>query len=434
MTTEDDRTVIVPNQDLTLLMPSPGGQATAIARRSVWARAPKPAAVELQRRVAGINPLLNAANTLLALVAQLRTTTSHANPERLRSQLLQHVREFESAAAASGVKAHHVSAARYLLCSFIDEVVETTPWGSSGAWKSRNLLQEFHDERQGGEKAFKLLERLEQDVPANRNVLELFYVCLALGFEGRYAKQRNSREQLDEITERVLELVHPAATRQPDRALALHSEGVATLGNRDLAVLPTWVVVATGAAVAIGAVLLSSAALDRRAQPVLRQIHELPLALHLERPSVAVKPRLAPPLQADIARGALEVRDEALRSVVTLPADALFVPGSARVEPAQLEALGRVAAALKEQPGQVIVIGHTDGTPTGSLQYTTNWSLSRERAKAVAASLATLGLPADRLRAEGRADVEPRVPGDTPAARASNRRIEIELQLVRPDA
>jgi type VI secretion system protein ImpK len=60
--------------------------------------------------------------------------------------------------------------------------------------------------------------------------------------------------------------------------------------------------------------------------------------------------------------------------------------------------------------------------------------LSRARAQAVLDGLVRYGLPAARARAEGRADVEPRSRGTTAADQARNRRIEIELQLVRPDA
>jgi type VI secretion system protein ImpK len=435
MMAEDDRTIIALDADQTIRMPAPGGQATVVQPRPGAARAAKPgAAAELQRRVAGVNPLLGSASVLLALVAQLRATAAHADPAGLRRQLLERIGEFEALAAGAGVSAQHISAARYLLCTFIDEVVDATPWGAGGVWAEANLLQAFHDERWGGDKVFKLLDRLSQDARANRHLLELFYICLALGFEGRYRGTPNAREQLDAIADRVLQSIHPAEQQQPMRTLALHWEGVATRGNRDLSGLPVWAVLAVGAALVLGAVLVVNAQLDRLAQPVFRQIHDLTAELRVERPVVAAKPRLAPLLQADIARGTIEVRDEPLRSVVTLPADTLFEAGSARVDPRQLETLGHIARALSGLQGQVVVIGHTDSAPTGSLQFPSNWNLSKARAQATLDGLVKQGLPPERARAEGRADVEPRVRGGTPAEQAKNRRIEIELQLVRPDA
>jgi type VI secretion system protein ImpK len=440
---DDERTIIVPDPEHTILMPSPGGQATLVMPRPEAPPQPRAArtATELQRLVAGINPLLGAANTLLALVEQLRSTTSHADPGALREQLLDRVKEFEALARANGVAVHQISAARYLLCSFLDEVVAGTPWGNEPPWSQRNLLQEFHDERSGGEKAFKLLERLGEDVKANHDLLELFCVCLSLGFEGRWRGVRGGREQLEGIAERVLDQVHPARGSPASRALSQRWEGVRSPGSGRLSVLPLWAVFATGAAVVLGAWLLANARLDALAQPLFRRIHEDTAALRAERlPAAAAgivaaaRPRLAPLLQADVASGALQVRDEPARSIVTLPADELFEGGSARLQAGRIALLGRIAQALKTQPGVVVAVGHTDNSPTASLQFPSNWHLSRERAQAVVAQLTQQGLAVDRTRAEGRADAEPRGANDTPEGRSRNRRIEIELLLPRPDA
>src|SRR5262249_35957676 len=162
-------------------------------------------------------------------------------PARLHRQLLTRVTEFEITAQGSGVPQPKVVAARYVLCTFIDEVAAATPWGASGTWAEHNLLQEFHDERDGGEKAFKLLERLVErlgeDVSANLDVLELFYVCIALGFEGRYLGKPNGRAQLDAIAARLIEVLRPEETRQNSRTLSLRWTGVPMQRSRALAVL-----------------------------------------------------------------------------------------------------------------------------------------------------------------------------------------------------
>ena len=423
----------------TLLMPAPGGQATVVMKRPQVARPAAPsAAVELQRMVAGINPLIGAAGALLALVARLRSTASHPDPSTLREQLLAWIADFEAQAAAGGVPRTKVTAARYLLCTFVDEVIAQTPWGSGEPWATRNLLQEFHEERSGGDKAFQLLERLGQEPEANADLLELFYVCLRLGFEGRYRGAADGRRQIDAIAARMLEVIRPktasrAAAGTAARSLSLNWQGVTAPGHRAVTVLPLWVLLALTAALPLAIFLAFNARLDDLAQPVFRRILALPAALRVERTESAATPRLAPALQAELARGALQVRDEALRSVVTLPADALFVPGSARIEARQQELLARVAQALKTTPGQVAVIGHTDNAPVSSPQFPSQWHLSHERARAVMAALVQGGIGAERLRAEGRADAEPVAANDSPAARARNRRVEVELRLPRPN-
>jgi type VI secretion system protein ImpK len=401
--------------------------------------------VELQRRVAGINPLLGAANVLLALVPQLRATTSHNDPAGLHQQLLARVQDFETAARASGVPQQKVIAARYVLCTFIDEVAAATPWGASGTWAQHNLLQEFHDERDGSEKAFKLLERLGEDVAANLDVLELFYVCISLGFEGRYRNKPNGRAQLDAIAARLVEVLRPEGGKQSSRTLSLRWEGVPMQHSRTLSVLPIWVVAVVGAALVLGALLLLNARLNDLSRPAFRQIAAVPALLTADTAAKGGPPatastasppstRLAVPLAADVARYALEVRDETLRSTVLLPADLLFASGTAQLEPRGADVLAHVAQALAAQQGQIVVRGHTDNVAVSSLQFPSSWHLTRERANAVAAALVQRGVRSERVRAEGLADAEPRAPNTSPADRARNRRVEVVLQLPRPDS
>lgn len=422
---------LIQDPEPTILMPAPGGQATVVTKRPPPAAAPL-AGLELQRLVAGIHPLPGAAATLLALAEQLRHTPAHDDPAGLRRQLLEQVAAFEESAAASGVPRPKVTAARYLLCSFIDEVIGSTPWGADLGGPT--LLQEFHEERSGADKAFQLLERLGQEPEANPDLLELFYVCLRLGFEGRYRGQPDGRAQLDAIATRVLSVIRPADLGTQARSLSEPSQTVVRQGHRDVKLLPLGLLaVLTGGAL-LALLLFVGMRLDAQVQPVFRALHALPQALRIERHDAAARPRLAAPLQADVASAALTVRDEALRSVVTLSADTLFVPGSARLAAGQDGLLARVAAALKDAPGQIAVVGHTDDAPVASLQFPSGWHLSLERARAVQAALVAQGVPLTRVRAEGRADVEPLAPNQDAAARARNRRVEVELRLPRPEA
>ena len=71
-----------------------------------------------------------------------------------------------------------VLAARYVLCTFLDEIVLGTPWGSESVWSTQSLLSSFHNETWGGEKFFLILDSMLQDPAGNINLIELMYVCL----------------------------------------------------------------------------------------------------------------------------------------------------------------------------------------------------------------------------------------------------------------
>ncbi|MFO1217347.1 MAG: type VI secretion system protein TssL, long form [Burkholderiaceae bacterium] len=443
--TPDERTVYL-DPERTLLVPRPGGRAASPpgatpqpapppAPQGTPPASPRPGSADtLQRLVAGLNPLIAAASELLALVPRLRATATHADRPGLRRQLLDRVVAFEERARASGVSKPQLTAARYLLCSFIDEVIAGTPWGAHPQVGVKGLLQEFHEEASGADKSFALLDRLSEDPKTNSELLELFYVCLALGFEGRYAGRADGRAELQSRMEHLLELTRPAAVSAAGPLpLAQHWAGHTAERAPALTVVPVWMALVVGAAVTVAVLLFFSTRLARQADGVMQQLHQVRSELRVERAARSGVPRLAPALQQLAQRGVLQVRDEAQRSLVTLGADGLFAAGTAELQPAAHDALAAVARALAAQRGRVEVIGHSDDRPLQSLRYPSNWHLSRERAQAVAQALVHSGLDAARVRAEGRADTEPLAPNTDDAARARNRRVEIELLLPRPE-
>ena len=134
----------------------------------------------------GLNPLVAAALAVLFEVIGIRVCSGRENLGTLNDRLVLAVTQFETRALQGGVENSQVMSARYVLCSVIDEAVVTTPWGAQSEWSKMSLLSRFHNETFGGEKVFQLLERLTRDPVKHLAMLELLYLCLSLGFEGKY--------------------------------------------------------------------------------------------------------------------------------------------------------------------------------------------------------------------------------------------------------
>lgn len=99
-----------------------------------------------------------------------------------------------------------------------------------------------------------------------------------------------------------------------------------------------------------------------------------------------------------------------------------FEESSSAFDPASLELLDEVAAALRPCLGSIIAVtGHTDSIGTEPA----NLALSQSRALAVKQALISRGIPGDGLRARGVGSAEP-VDGLLPADPA-NRRIEFSV-------
>ncbi|MCM2503199.1 peptidoglycan -binding protein [Aureimonas altamirensis] len=115
--------------------------------------------------------------------------------------------------------------------------------------------------------------------------------------------------------------------------------------------------------------------------------------------------------------------------------EVLFPSGSDVLQPIGEEELAKLAQAIvelnREIPSDIDWIirvdGHTDNVPISGGRFSDNWQLSTERAGAVVKYLITQGVPANRLAATGFGEYQPLEEGDSPDARARNRRIEFKL-------
>src|SRR5690606_38681529 len=116
------------------------------------------------------------AATLIAVFEKTRQSMSHPDVGGLHQRLTNEVRAFESRLREMGMRQETVLAARYVLCSALDEAVLNTPWGSESAWAQRTLLTVFHNETSGGEKFFLILDRTRQSPAENLDMLELIYI------------------------------------------------------------------------------------------------------------------------------------------------------------------------------------------------------------------------------------------------------------------
>ncbi len=110
----------------------------------------------------------------------------------------------------------------------------------------------------------------------------------------------------------------------------------------------------------------------------------------------------------------------------------MFASGEASLNPGYGPLLDRIGAALQDEPGQVVVVGHTDNQPIRTARFPSNWQLSqrgpRRSARLIAAKLSDAG----RLQAEGHADNEPIASNATAEGRQQNRRTDIVL--IKPPA
>jgi type VI secretion system protein ImpK len=430
--------------DRTVIRPAPGGRRAAPSPQAPvqsYRDAPPaaPIGTDSGEKISfGLNPLIEAAAPLLQLLGRLRNTYSQPNPGDLRERAIQQIRIFEQAARDGGVPMDQLRPAHYALCASLDDVVLNTPWGSAGDWAERSLVSSFHQEVRGGERFFDLLGQLRQNPGTFLPVLELMYLCLSLGFQGRYRLSPRGPGELDRLREDLYAII--VRQGQPtDPALAPHWQGVQAPYRPARAVVPTWVLGAATLAVIGGLFIWFSTGLNAASDNVFAQLLGAPLA-HMPTIPRAAPARPLPPQQAiaadplavflkpEIDQGLVTVLGDRATPIVRIRNRGMFPSGSASVAPNYVHLLERIGEALKAEKGPVTVNGYTDNQPIHTVQFPSNFQLSAMRADAARSIIVgALGDPG-RVSAQGHADANPVASNGTPDGRDQNRRIEVVLR------
>ncbi len=379
------------------------------------------------------NPLVAAANGLLNSIPQIRHSVSHADPAALRQRLIDEMRQFEMNCQRAGLAYEVIIGARYCLCTALDEAAALTPWGSRGVWPGQGLLVTFHNETWGGEKFFQLLAKLSQNPREQIVLLELINYCLQLGFEGRYRVLDNGRSQLETIKQRLLQMIHSVRGGYAP-PLSPHPEDHPVTRKLWRPVVPLWACAALVGFLACLFYILLNWRLGDVTSPVLAEIYQTPLpevTIHNPAPPPPAALNLKAFLRPEIEQGLVAVKDEADQSVVTLKGDGLFTSASTSVRGRYEEVLDRIAQAMNNVHGRILVIGYSDNVPIRSARFASNYELSLARAQSVQERLQQHLSQPQRVKAEGRGESNPLVPNTTAENRARNRRVDITL-LVSP--
>ncbi len=237
----DDKTIVLNRQGATPAQ-SPLTDFAApryeqLEERMVYAARLRPA----ETFNISLNPLVAAASALLSEVVRLKHTLEPEDLFVLKERLTGEIKLFEHRALHEGAESAQVMAARYVLCTVLDEALVTTSWGNESEWSQMSLLSSFHNETFGGERFFQLLERLARNPVKHLHMLELMYLCLSLGFEGKYRVLPRGMLELEAVRDSLYRQIRQLRGDVP-RELSPHWEGLRDPSRRLVRIVPWWMV------------------------------------------------------------------------------------------------------------------------------------------------------------------------------------------------
>ena len=426
-----DQTVVKPRPGARDLPPKPSAPGAPEDGTALAAPA-SPRAPETGTRFrlpeTRLDPVCDEASRLLSLADRLGQAESVQDVAALKRQCMAMVTEYQQALRAREVSPDTVDTASYCVCALLDELVLNSTWGQASHWADSSLLSEFHTQTWAGTHFFERVEQAQRS--ANISLMTLQYLCLSLGFKGRYRVEERGQEQLDILRDSLYRQIcaeRGRFTTPFDRSWQSRVVPSGSLGQR----VPPWAIGAVSLVVLLLVYVGLVNSISERADPVMKEMTQIGIPsqpANRNEDGVPVDTRyLEQVLQTEMERGLVELETADNSASLVLGSEGLFQPGSAEVRESIKPVLHKMARALESTEGTIKVTGHTDDRPIATDRFPSNWHLSLARATAVSDLLGSQANLDGRLWPEGRGEAEPRANNDTAENRARNRQVEITL-------
>ena len=135
------------------------------------------------------------------MVLLLKNRYGAQDADTFRTRIRTFLLEFDRGGKRLQASAEDLYLAKFAFCALVDEVVLTSQSKVRDAWERRPLQIEFFGEQLAGERFFEHLETLRQGGAARVQLLEVFHMCLLIGFQGKYIIEGS--EKLSYLTARL---------------------------------------------------------------------------------------------------------------------------------------------------------------------------------------------------------------------------------------
>ena len=160
------------------------------------------------------------------------------DPDEFSGNIQKFLDQFERAAKKNNFNAEDIFDAKYAFCAAIDESVLSSKMNIRDVWERRPLQLVLFGDQLAGEHFFDKLEVARNGGASRINALEVFHMCLLIGFKGRYLLE--GPEKLKYLTlqlgEQIAHIKGKAATFAPNWAAP---DTISNAIKRDI---PFWVI------------------------------------------------------------------------------------------------------------------------------------------------------------------------------------------------
>ena len=132
------------------------------------------------------NDLIRFAGPIFDLILRLKAGIVQPS-NNLRPKFAQMLDEFEKRAERYRINHKIVRVSKFALAAFVDETVLTNNFPLKDEWEKNALQLEYFGEQLAGNKFYDKLDAMLKQMKVTADAVEVYYVCMLLGFKGKYA-------------------------------------------------------------------------------------------------------------------------------------------------------------------------------------------------------------------------------------------------------
>ena len=148
---------------------------------------------------------------LIAWIVDFRDALPACPPyEQVKGEIRQLLAQSETMSRGGVLDPKQYEEARFIVCAWVDETLLGSQWRDTHRWQHEQLQRHFYQTTDAGVEAFERLQALGQKQQAR----EVFCLCLALGFRGRYLGPEGE-VQLEQVRNAQLKLLFDAPQGVP---------------------------------------------------------------------------------------------------------------------------------------------------------------------------------------------------------------------------
>jgi type VI secretion system protein ImpK len=157
--------------------------------------------MDQEKSSARVQSLPDLAASLFSLILSLRSSAAYGRLEELRSRIGEYLDRIDKEGRDAGIAREDIEAAKYPLVAFIDEIILNSQWDGRERWREHPLQLDLYGDTVAGERFFERMDKVRAKGEAKAELLQIYWLCMALGFEGKYkiAGRQKLTQLVDEI-------------------------------------------------------------------------------------------------------------------------------------------------------------------------------------------------------------------------------------------